>query len=84
MGYSKANNQAITKAKGEYVLLLNSDIEVQGDAIGTLPGFVQPKEKVFAGGKLFNEDGSAQPSCGPFFPYPVVAPCFLPAETTGV
>ncbi|MEK7141646.1 MAG: glycosyltransferase family 2 protein [Patescibacteria group bacterium] len=73
VGYSKANNQAITKAKGEYVLLLNSDIEVQGDAIGTLLGFVRSKEKVFAGGKLFNEDGSAQPSCGPFFSLPVVA-----------
>lgn len=73
VGYSKANNQAIAKAKGEYALLLNSDIAVEGDAIAILHRFVRSREKVFAGGKLFNEDGSAQPSCGPFFTLPVVA-----------
>lgn len=73
VGYSKANNQAIVKAKGDYVLLLNSDIVVGGDAIGVLLRFVRTKENVFAGGKLYNEDGSAQASCGPFFTLPVVA-----------
>jgi len=72
-GYGKANNQAIKMAKGEYVLLLNSDIVVQDNAIGTLYKFIKDKNKAFAGGKLFNEDGSSQPSCGPFYSLPVVA-----------
>lgn len=73
VGYGKANNQAITKAKGKYVLLLNSDIVVQNDAIGALYRFVGSKGQAFAGGKLLNEDGSSQPSCGPFFTIPMVA-----------
>ncbi|MEK7543842.1 MAG: glycosyltransferase family 2 protein [Patescibacteria group bacterium] len=73
VGYGKANNQALHKARGTHVLLLNSDIVVQNDAIGVLYRFVKDKDKVFAGGKLFNEDGSLQPSCGPFFSLPVAA-----------
>jgi len=73
VGYGKANNQAIAKAKGEYVVLLNSDIVVQDDAIGVLYRFIKEKNKAFAGGKLLNEDGSKQPSCGPFFSLPMVA-----------
>ena len=71
-GYGKANNQAIKKAKGSYVLLLNSDIVVQNDAIGALYRFLQEKKNAFAGGKLLNIDGSPQPSCGPFYTLPVV------------
>lgn len=73
VGYGKANNQAIKKARGEYILLLNSDIVVQNDAIGLLYRFIKDKNKAFAGGKLYNVDGSAQPSCGPFYTIPVVA-----------
>lgn len=73
IGYGKANNQAIKMTKGEYILLLNSDIVVQNDAIGALYRFIKDKKKAFAGGKLFNEDGPAQPSCGPFYSLPVVA-----------
>ena len=72
VGYGKANNQAIKKAKGSYVLLLNSDIVVQNDAIGALYRFLQEKKNAFAGGKLLNIDGSPQPSCGPFYTLPVV------------
>ncbi len=72
-GYGKANNQAINKAKGKYILLLNSDILVQDDAIGMLYRFILDKKKIFAGGKLLNEDGSPQPSCGLFYTIPVVA-----------
>lgn len=73
VGYGKANNQAIKIAKGEYVLLLNSDIVVQNDAISVLYGFIKTKSRSFTGGKLFNEDGSAQASCGPFYTIPIVA-----------
>ncbi len=72
VGYGKANNQGIRMAKGSYILLLNSDIVVQSDAIEALYRFILQKESVFAGGKLLNEDGSAQSSCGPFFTLPRV------------
>ncbi|MBI5621237.1 glycosyltransferase family 2 protein [Candidatus Gottesmanbacteria bacterium] len=72
IGYGKANNHGIHIAKGAYILLLNSDIVVQYDAIEALYRFIKDKEKVFAGGKLLNEDGSAQSSCGPFFTLPRV------------
>ncbi|MDO8452009.1 MAG: glycosyltransferase family 2 protein, partial [bacterium] len=72
IGYGKANNQAIVRAKGSYVLLLNSDILVKDDAVSHLYRFAKEKGNVFAGGRLFNEDGSAQASCGPFYRIPVV------------
>ncbi len=72
-GYSKSNNLAITKAKGEYALLLNSDTVVLKDGIEQLYLYSKNNPKLFAGGKLLNEDMSPQPSCGPFFTIPVVA-----------
>lgn len=72
-GYGKANNQGIKRAKGTYILLLNSDIQVLGHGIGVLYQFIGEHPKSFAGGKLFNEDGSPQPSCGPMYTLPVVA-----------
>lgn len=65
IGYGKANNQAIKQAKGRYILLLNSDIKALGDAISWLYSFASNQPHCFAGGKLLNEDLSAQPSCGP-------------------
>lgn len=72
LGYGKANNIIIKNAKGKYILLLNSDIVVQNDAIGLLYRLLQEKKNAFAGGKLLNEDGSPQPSCGPFYTLPMV------------
>ncbi|MBI5449439.1 glycosyltransferase family 2 protein [Candidatus Gottesmanbacteria bacterium] len=72
VGYGKANNQAIRTARGTYVLLLNSDIVVQADGIGSLYRFMLSYARIFAGGKLHNEDGTPQPSCGPFFSLPAV------------
>lgn len=71
-GYGKANNQGITKARGEYILLLNSDIEVLHDAIPKLFTFVCDHPKAFVGGKLRNTDGSPQASVGKFYSLPVV------------
>jgi GT2 family glycosyltransferase len=84
-GFGKANNQAIARAKGEHILLLNSDTMVIEDAVTRLLGFVRRHPKSFAGGKLFNVDGSVQSSCGPFFSLPVVfAVMFLKADRWGL
>lgn len=72
VGYGRANNQAIRVSHGQYILLLNSDIAVKDHAIETLYRNIQANPKCFIGGKLMNEDGSAQPSCGPFYSLPIV------------
>ncbi len=72
LGFGKANNQGIQKAKGKYILLLNSDIKVIDGAIENLWRFATSQENIFAGGKLINENGSPQASAGPFYTLPVV------------
>ena len=75
LGFAKANNQALRRARGEYILLLNSDTEVIDDGIDKLLNFLKENKEVdIAGGKLFNKDNTLQPSCGPFYSLPV---CFF-------
>lgn len=71
-GYGKANNQGIVKAKGEYIILLNSDIQAVGRAIEHLLTFAKLHRQSFVGGKLLNEDSTPQASCGPMYTLPVV------------
>lgn len=73
VGYGRANNQGIQRAKGTYILLINSDIQVIGRSIEELYRFICAHPRSFAGGKLLNEDGSVQASCGPMVSLPVVA-----------
>ncbi len=74
VGFAKANNQAVKIAKGKYLLFLNSDTIVLDRAILKLVNFYRKNEKTISilGGKLFNEDMSPQPSCGPFYSLPVI------------
>jgi N-acetylglucosaminyl-diphospho-decaprenol L-rhamnosyltransferase len=69
-GFGRANNQALGRARGRYVLLLNTDAFVSPD---TLPKTVQfmdaHPECGVLGVKLVGEDGSLQPSCR-YFPTP--------------
>jgi GT2 family glycosyltransferase len=67
IGFGKANNIGINQARGDYVLLLNSDIVVLNNSITKLYGFAKRHNKAFCGGKLYNVDGSKQASCGPFY-----------------
>lgn len=85
VGFGRANNQGIKMAKGEYILLLNSDTIVQGTAIPKLVSFSKAHTTVFVGPKLYNLDGSPQTSGGPFFSIPVVfAALFLKGDHTGL
>lgn len=72
VGYGKANNQGILKARGEYIFLLNSDIIVQDRAIEKLLTFCKVHPRSFVGGKLLNKDLSPQASCGPMYTLPIV------------
>lgn len=65
-GFATANNQGITHSRGAYVLLLNSDTVVHEQALSNLVAFMETTPKAGAiGGRLFNADGSLQPSCRP-------------------
>jgi GT2 family glycosyltransferase len=66
LGFGKANNQGVEKADGKIILFLNSDIVVKNRSIEELfKFFIQQPANTIVGGKLFNLDGSPQPSCGP-------------------
>ncbi|MCC7353342.1 MAG: glycosyltransferase family 2 protein [Anaerolineae bacterium] len=66
VGFARANNQVIPPSRGHYVMLLNSDTEVQPGALETLLAFMDSHPKVGATGpRLLNTDGSLQPSCHP-------------------
>lgn len=69
LGFAKANNQAVKVAKGEYVLLLNSDTKVKESAfLNLLKVSKKGKNIGVVGGKLLDRDDSTQASCG-FFPH---------------
>ncbi|PIR13290.1 hypothetical protein COV49_02735 [Candidatus Falkowbacteria bacterium CG11_big_fil_rev_8_21_14_0_20_39_10] len=74
LGFSKGNNKAVTLARGSYILFLNSDIIVQDDAISKLFEYYKNNQQFihFLGGKLFNKNGTCQPSGGPFYSLSVV------------
>lgn len=66
VGFARANNQALEVAKGDYLLLLNSDTVVRPRALGSLLGFMQDHPRAGAcGSRLLNSDGSLQPACHP-------------------
>lgn len=73
-GFSKANNQAIHLAKGEYVLLLNPDTVVEEDTFRKVIGFMDHHPE--AGGlgvKMIDGKGNFLPESKRGLPTPKVA-----------
>ena len=63
LGFSRANNQAITSTSGRYCLFLNSDAELTSQALERMFEFMENNPRVgVAGAKLLNKDGSMQNS----------------------
>lgn len=61
-GFSKANNQAIGEAKGEYLLLLNPDTELEGFYMKELLDFADTKPEFGClGVRMHDADGSFLP-----------------------
>ncbi|MGQ9501273.1 MAG: glycosyltransferase family 2 protein, partial [Anaerolineae bacterium] len=66
VGYAKACNIGMQAASGRYLLLLNSDVQVQLGALKALVHFMEVHPEAGAcGPKLLNEDRTLQPSGRP-------------------
>jgi GT2 family glycosyltransferase len=66
VGFARANNQAIQRCTGKYILLLNPDTLVSPGALQALADFLdQHPEAGAAGARLLNADGSLQISSHP-------------------
>ncbi len=62
-GYAAGNNQAMRRAQGEFILLLNPDTEVQAGTLPTALRFLRAHPEVGAiGAKQLLPDGQVQPS----------------------
>lgn len=67
LGFAKANNLGIARAKGEYVLLLNPDTEFVEDALSKVVEKMDSDKKIgVLGCKLINQDKTTQSSVRKF------------------
>jgi GT2 family glycosyltransferase len=74
VGFSKANNIAVSQCDSNYVLLLNPDTLVMGDAIDRMVDFMEENPTVgIAGCKVLNRDHTLQLACRRSIPTPRVA-----------
>ena len=73
-GFAIANNQAIGKCTGDYILLLNPDTLILENAIEKTVKFMDENPQTgIAGCKVLNEDGTLQLACRRSIPAPGVA-----------
>ena len=67
LGYAKGNNQGIEIARGEYILLLNPDVELKENSLRLMLDFMEEHKGVDGlGPQLLNLNGTIQPSCREF------------------
>jgi GT2 family glycosyltransferase len=78
IGFAAGNNPGIKRAKGRYILLLNSDTEVPSDTFKTMIAFMDGTPVAGAATcKLVLPNGSMDPACHRGFPTPWVAFTYL-------
>lgn len=74
VGFARANNIALRKARGEFILLINPDTVVQEDTFRVMLQFFRDVPLAgIAGCRILNPDGSFQLPCRRTFPTPWVA-----------
>jgi GT2 family glycosyltransferase len=74
-GFAAASNQGVAESSGRYVVLLNPDTTLRGNALGTLLGFMDRTPSAgMAGPRLVFGDGSFQHSA---FEFPSLAQAFF-------
>jgi GT2 family glycosyltransferase len=70
VGFGRASNQALARARGRYILLLNTDAFMSPDTLQKTVDFMDSHVRCgVLGVKLVGPDGSLQPSCR-YFPTP--------------
>ncbi|WP_134683472.1 glycosyltransferase family 2 protein [Brevibacillus migulae] len=78
LGFSKANNQAMKRAAGRYILLLNSDTVVNSDTLEIMVNFMDLHPEIGAGGcKVLLPDGGLDKACRRGFPTPSASLYYL-------
>lgn len=71
VGFPRAVNQVLPRARGRYCLLLNPDAEVVGDALPVMVRFMDARpEAGIAGCRVENPDGTLQRGCRRMLPSP--------------
>ncbi len=74
LGFARANNIALQKAKGKYLLLINPDTIVQENTFRVMVDFFEKNPDVgMAGCKILNPNGTLQSACRRSFPTPLIA-----------
>lgn len=74
VGFAKANNQALVRSTGKYILLINPDTVVQENTIRELIKFFDSHADAgMVGCKILNPDGTLQLACRRSFPTPWTA-----------
>ncbi len=72
LGFAAGNNLGLKKAKGQYLLLLNSDTQVVGDALEKAVTYLETHPQVgLLTPKLLLPDGAIDLSCHRGFPTPI-------------
>jgi GT2 family glycosyltransferase len=78
IGFAAGNNRAIAKAKGKYILLLNSDTELFPDTLQKMLDFMEEKKAVGAAtAMLILSDNTMDPACHRGFPTPWAALTYI-------
>ena len=63
-GFARANNLALRQARGELILLLNPDTELQADTLQVMLDFMDKHTECgMAGCRVLNPDGTLQLAC---------------------
>ena len=83
-GFAKGINLGAKKAKGTYLLFLNSDTKMQDNGLVDMVSFFEKNPDVgIMGGRLQNPDGTYQSSAGVFYTVPRVALLLAGGERFG-
>lgn len=67
LGFAKANNIGIKASKGQFICLINSDVEVIENGIDLMLDHIKKNNEIgVLGPKVINPDGTIRPNCKKF------------------